>query len=267
LYAPKQRASLSQSQAQGGKLGARALNGAEHRGDAGFVAFQNAGFDNDPHEPSVGGQSHRHSCTDPIGTVSPTFARSNDPLGQWVLETACEQLRSWQVHGIAPARMAVNVSSHQLMRPGFVQLVEGTIATAGISPRCLELEVTESVFMDVEGVAAAALGRLHALGVVIALDDFGTGYSYLRRLPIDVLKIDRSFTMAVPEDEDSNGIVTAIPSMAHHLRKEVTAEGVETQAQLDFLRSHGCDMAQGYHLSRPLAAFAQFIASRQIAAA
>jgi diguanylate cyclase (GGDEF)-like protein len=194
------------------------------------------------------------------------------PLGQWVLETACKQLRSWQVHGIAPARIAVNVSSHQLMHPGFVQLVKETIAAAGISPRCLELEVTESVFMHAEGDAAAALGRLHALGVVIALDDFGTGYSsltYLRHLPIDVLKIDQSFTMAIQKNEDSNGIVTAIVSMAHHLRKQVTAEGVESQAQLDFLRSHGCDTAQGFYLSVPLAsdAFAQFIASRQVVAA
>jgi EAL domain-containing protein (putative c-di-GMP-specific phosphodiesterase class I) len=168
--------------------------------------------------------------------------------------------------------MAVNVSSHQLMRPGFVQLVERTIATVGISPRCLELEVTESVFMDVKGDAAAALGRLHSLGGVIALDDFGTGYSsltYLRRLPIDVLKIDRSFTMAVPEDEYSNGIVTAILSMAHHLHKEVTAEGVESQAQLDFLRLHGCDTAQGFYISVPLTSetFAEFIAARQVAAA
>jgi len=174
-------------------------------------------------------------------------------IGTWVLESACRQLALWREEGIAPGRLALNVSVQQLRAADFVPLVSDTLARMGLPPQLLELEVTESVFADDD--AAAALRSLAASGVRVALDDFGTGYSslnYLRQHPVDAIKIDHTFMNEVPDNGQATTLLATLIDMAHALGKQVVAEGVETLPQLDYLRARGCDVAQGFVLARPL---------------
>jgi diguanylate cyclase (GGDEF)-like protein len=183
-----------------------------------------------------------------------------NPLGDWVLRTACARLRRWQGAGLPTLRVAVNVSVRQLLQADFAATVQGVLAETGLPPHLLELEITESTLMEHAQDTLAALHALRELGVRLSIDDFGTGYSslsYLKRFPVDIIKIDRSFVRDVPQDADDVAIVTAIIALAHSLRLEVVAEGVETEAQLGFLQALGCDLLQGYLLSAPVPA-AQF---------
>jgi len=180
------------------------------------------------------------------------------PIGEWVLRTACAQLQSWIKEGAvaSPAfRVAVNLSVRQLLKNDFAATVEQALADSGFEALLLELEITESTLMENAQDTLQALHRLRSLGVRLTIDDFGTGYSslaYLKRFPVDIIKIDRSFVHDVPQDADDAAIVTGIIALAHSLRLEVVAEGVETESQLRFLRERGCDMLQGYYLSQPI---------------
>jgi len=179
-------------------------------------------------------------------------------IGTWVIQQACAQARAWLDQGLAPVRMAINVSGWQILHDGLVGTVRDAMRAHGLhsDTTLIELEITETVLQTVEP-SAAVLQQLRALGVRIAIDDFGTGYSslsMLKQLPIDTLKIDRLFVRNIPEDADSRAIVSAVIAMAHTLGLRVVAEGVETQAQLAFLRDEGCDEVQGYLLGRPVPA-------------
>ncbi|HEU4844668.1 MAG TPA: EAL domain-containing protein, partial [Burkholderiaceae bacterium] len=192
-------------------------------------------------------------------------------LGDWVLRTACAQLKAWHNEGLPPLRVAVNLSVRQLLQKDFSRTVEAVLADTGLAPHLLELEITESTLMENAQDTLTALHRLRSLGVRLSIDDFGTGYSslsYLKRFPVDIIKIDRSFVRDVPQDADDAAIVTAIIALAHSLRLEVVAEGVETMAQLHFLQARHCDLLQGYHLSPavPAAQFAALIRQHEAAA-
>ena len=179
------------------------------------------------------------------------------PLGEWVLRTACKQCRSWQKPGLSAVRVSVNVSARQFRHAGFVDVVASACRDADLDPSLLTLEVTESLAMEQADSTIGMLNELKRLGVAISIDDFGTGYSslsYLKRLPIDILKIDRSFVKDIPDDEDDSAIAKLIISLAHGLRLTVVAEGVETTAQLAFLLPEHCDAVQGYLFSRPVPA-------------
>ncbi|MTV36480.1 EAL domain-containing protein [Duganella radicis] len=173
-------------------------------------------------------------------------------LGDWVLRTACAQLQQFIRNGLPEMRVAVNLSVRQLLQKDFAASVEAVLADTGLPPHLLELEITESTLMENAQDTLAALHRLRELGVRLSIDDFGTGYSslsYLKRFPVDIIKIDRSFVQDLPQDSDDAAIVSAIIALAHSLRLEVVAEGVETDQQLAFLSSRSCDLMQGYHLS------------------
>ncbi len=179
------------------------------------------------------------------------------PIGQWVLERACAQLRAWRDAGVPPLRVAVNVSSRQFAEESLVDSIAGAAVRHHIDPGLLELELTESGLMHNEAAAAESLRSLRVSGVRVALDDFGTGYSslsHLKKLPLDVLKIDQSFVREIGPEGDDDAIGAAIITMAHALGLEVVAEGVETAEQLAFLRRQRCDNAQGYFLGAPLPA-------------
>jgi diguanylate cyclase (GGDEF)-like protein/PAS domain S-box-containing protein len=179
------------------------------------------------------------------------------PIGSWVLQTACRQLRSWQLAGREQLRMAVNVSARQVAEPDFVLSVAKVLAETGLSPQCLELELTESTVMNDVEHAVIVMRELKKLGITLAIDDFGTGYSslaHLKRFAIDVLKIDQTFVRDLTVDPDDAAIVNTIIALADNLGLEVISEGVETQEQLEFLRQHGCRQMQGYYFSRPVAA-------------
>ncbi|MYN45840.1 EAL domain-containing protein [Pseudoduganella sp. FT93W] len=179
------------------------------------------------------------------------------PIGEWVLRSACTQLQSWRAEGMPDLRVAVNLSVRQLLQKNFSATVASILAESGLPPAMLELEITESTLMENAQDTLATLHSLHGLGVRLSIDDFGTGYSslsYLKRFPVDILKIDRSFVQDVPQDSDDMAIVSAIIALAHSLRLEVVAEGVETEAQLAFLRARQCDLLQGYYLSPALPA-------------
>ncbi|NVD97801.1 EAL domain-containing protein [Massilia sp. BJB1822] len=191
-----------------------------------------------------------------------------NPLGEWVLHTACAQLKAWMDDGLPPLRVAVNISARQLLQKDFADSVEAALNTTGLAPQYLELEITETTLMENAQETLQALHQLRNLGVRLSIDDFGTGYSslsYLKRFPVDIIKIDRSFVRDVPHDTDDAAIVTAIIALAHSLRLEVVAEGVETEAQLRFLRSRQCDLLQGYHLSPAVPAdeFARLVRERE----
>jgi EAL domain-containing protein (putative c-di-GMP-specific phosphodiesterase class I) len=176
-------------------------------------------------------------------------------IGAWVLETACNQLAIWREQGIAPERLALNVSVYQLRQPEFPTLVRRALDRVGVPPEMLEIELTESVFADED--ARTSLRRLAALGVRLSLDDFGTGYSslgYLRQHPVQAIKIDRSFIEEIPHSVTAATLAETIIKMAHALGKQVVAEGVETSDQLDFLRERQCDLAQGFFLAHPRSA-------------
>lgn len=178
------------------------------------------------------------------------------PLGAWVLQTACEQAPAWNTHvHFQNIKMAVNVSGVQVARPGLLEQVKEILARTGLAPKQLELEVTEGVMIKGEADGFKTLSALRELGVGIAIDDFGTGYSslaILKQLPITRLKIDRSFVSNLPESKDDLAIARMITHMAENLQLNVTAEGVETEAQVDCLRGMGCHELQGYYFSRPL---------------
>ncbi|ALK97381.1 EAL domain-containing protein [Massilia sp. WG5] len=175
------------------------------------------------------------------------------PIGAWVLRTACRQNCAWQHAGYGPLRMAVNLSARQFAEPGLVREIASVLEDTGLAPTCLEIELTESLVMeDVEG-AIRTMGELKRMGVKLSIDDFGTGYSslsYLRRFPVDVLKIDRSFVRDIASCEDDAAMVAGIIELARGLRMRVIAEGVETEAQLDYLKQRGCDEVQGHVYAR-----------------
>lgn len=176
------------------------------------------------------------------------------PIGNWILREACARVRTWQVEGYGPLRIAVNCSARQFEQPGFDEVVAAILRETGLPPDQLELEITEGVI--VRNVSASAtLERLRARGIRIAVDDFGTGYSalgYLKNLPITSLKVDQSFVRDVIDDPRSAAIVRVIVELAHGLGINVIAEGVETEAQLAFLRELACDEFQGFLVSRPV---------------
>jgi diguanylate cyclase (GGDEF)-like protein len=177
------------------------------------------------------------------------------PIGEWVLATACARNKVWQDQGLGKLSVAVNLSARQFADPMLLPKLTRIIHESGLDPSSLELEITESVVMSHGECAVAALEKLKSIGVLIAIDDFGTGYSslaYLKRFPIDILKVDRSFIRDIPSDSGDMKITRAIIAMAHSLRLKVVAEGVETQDQLTFLRAQHCDSVQGYLLHRPL---------------
>ncbi len=176
-------------------------------------------------------------------------------LGSWVLEEACRQSREWRDAYGRRVQIGVNISALQVVRGDLVGEIQETCAKNGISPSDLEIEITESIIMENLGAGAEILARLRKTGLSVAVDDFGTGYSsfaYLRRLPIDVLKIDRSFVMNIDQDSIDREIVNTIITLARALTLSIVAEGVETQSQADVLTSYGCRVAQGYLFSRPL---------------
>lgn len=179
------------------------------------------------------------------------------PIGDWVLRTACAQTAAWREAGLGELRIAVNLSVRQFGQHDLARSVATTLHKTGLPPHLLKLELTESLVMSDIEHAAVVLAELKALGVLVALDDFGTGHSsllYLKRLPIDTLKIDQCFVRDITHVPDDAAIVVSIISLAHNLRRHVIAEGVETREQLDYLRQHGCREMQGYYFSRPVPA-------------
>jgi diguanylate cyclase (GGDEF)-like protein len=191
-----------------------------------------------------------------------------NPLGEFVLRTACAQLKAWIDQGLPPMRVAVNLSVRQLLQKNFADTVEAVLVASGLAPDLLELEITESTLMEHAQDTLKALHRLRGLGVRLSIDDFGTGYSslsYLKRFPVDIIKIDRSFVADVPHDADDAAIIAGIIALAHSLRLEVVAEGVETEAQLDYLRAQRCDLLQGWYLApaMPAEQFAELIIKRE----
>ncbi|SET92565.1 bifunctional diguanylate cyclase/phosphodiesterase [Paenibacillus sp. NFR01] len=179
------------------------------------------------------------------------------PIGEWVLRTAILQNKQWQDAGYQPICVSINLSMRQFLQPNLDGKIAAILDEIGLDPRYVDLEITESMTLDKE-TAFDQLNRLKRIGVFISIDDFGTGYSslhYLKNMPIDRLKIDRSFVSEVMEDSNNAAIVSTITSMAHHLKLKVTAEGVENKEQLDFLREQQCHEAQGYLFSKPVKAF------------
>jgi len=176
-------------------------------------------------------------------------------IGEWVLATACARTKAWQDQGFPQLEVAVNLSARQFADPMLLPNLARIIRASGLDPSSLELEITESLVMSHGASAVAVLEKLKSSGVQIAIDDFGTGYSslaYLKRFPIDTIKVDRSFIRDIPADSGDKKITRAIIAMAHSLRLKVVAEGVETADQLKFLQSQRCDAVQGYFLHRPL---------------
>ncbi|MFE4710736.1 putative bifunctional diguanylate cyclase/phosphodiesterase [Paenibacillus sp. NPDC056722] len=178
------------------------------------------------------------------------------PIGEWVLRTACLQNKKWQEAGYRPICVSINLSMRQFLQPNLAGKIGSILSEIGLDPSYVDLEITESMTLDKE-TAFEQLKRLKELGVFISIDDFGTGYSslhYLKNMPIDRLKIDRSFVAEVMEDSNNAAIVSTITSMAHHLKLKVTAEGVENQEQLQFLRQQRCHEGQGFLFSKPIRA-------------
>jgi EAL domain-containing protein (putative c-di-GMP-specific phosphodiesterase class I) len=174
-----------------------------------------------------------------------------------VLQEACRQARAWQDKGLPPLRVGVNISAAQFHQPGLVDSVRSALERADLPPRFLEIELTETCVMSNPEESIAILEELSRMGVLVSVDDFGTGYSsmsYLRRFPIDKLKIDKTFVAEMDTRADDASIVQAIVSLAHGLQLKVVAEGVETAAQLDALRALGCDEYQGFFCSPALPA-------------
>jgi len=207
----------------------------------------------------------------PPGRFIPVAEESHliQPLGDWALGEGCRQLAAWDRAGHYDLQVGINVSAVQFRSSGFVGAVTRALRAHEIDPSRLELELTESELIDDREVAISVLGSLKKLGVKISVDDFGTGYSslnYLSRLPVDCLKIDRSFVVRVEQGGRDAAIVQAIISLAHSLGLRVLAEGVETKEQLRFLRAHGCDEAQGHLFARPCAtdAASSLIAARSL---
>jgi diguanylate cyclase (GGDEF)-like protein len=177
------------------------------------------------------------------------------PVGLWVLQNACEQIRRWERAGIEVESIGINLSARQFQQPDFDAHVRRVIESAGISPGKIELEITESMLMHDPGQAIQTISRLKQLGVTLSVDDFGTGYSglsYLKQLPLDSLKIARNFISHITQDPEDATIALAIINLAHNLGLQVVAEGVETEAQARFLAAHRCDFLQGFFFALPL---------------
>ena len=199
-----------------------------------------------------------------LGQVSPAefipvaeYTGQIVPIGQWVLQEACRQMRQWQLQGLPAVVIAVNMSAVQFRQSDLVGQITRTLDSTGLAPELLELELTESAAMHDPEAAVATIGRLHALGVRLSIDDFGTGYSslsHLKRFQLHKLKIDQSFVRDLTDDQDDARIVETIIQMARSLGLSTVAEGVETEAQRAFLQQRGCDELQGYLLARPLPA-------------
>lgn len=199
-----------------------------------------------------------------LGMISPAkfipIAEANGaivPIGEWVLRTACAQNRAWQLAGFTPIRMSVNLSARQFEQPYLVEVINQILEETELQASDLELEVTESFLMGNIERSIKTLKQLGELGIWLALDDFGTGYSslsYLKRFSVNILKIDQSFVQDVMSNPDSATVTNAIIALAKSLRLSITAEGVETQEQLDYLKMQGCDEGQGYYFSRPVPA-------------
>ena len=187
-----------------------------------------------------------------------------DSIGEWVVRESCRQARAWQLEGLPPLRVAVNLSAFQFRHGNLLQMIREALQAAQLEPRFLEVEITESALMSDPEESVSILRKLSEMGVLVSVDDFGTGYSsmsYLQRFPIDKLKIDRTFISDVTSSNDDASIVSAIVSLGHTLKLKVIAEGVETPEQLEFLRMLGCDQYQGFHYSKPMPAqeFGEFI--------
>jgi EAL domain-containing protein (putative c-di-GMP-specific phosphodiesterase class I) len=188
-----------------------------------------------------------------------------EPIGHWVLLTACRQLAQWLAAGLPPVRMAVNLSPRQLASPDLLAQVQAALDSSQVPAHLLELEITEGALMEHGGHAADILGALCRLGVGLAIDDFGTGYSslaYLRHFPVQLLKIDQGFMRDVPEDPGAVEIASAIVAMAHSLHMQVLAEGVENAQQWAFLQDIGCDYAQGWYHGKAMPAAAMEVLLR-----
>jgi diguanylate cyclase (GGDEF)-like protein len=178
------------------------------------------------------------------------------PIGEWVLKNACAQNKLWQESGLhTRISVSLNISGRQFRQAGLIQIIKKVLDDFSLDPRCLELEITESVIMKNAELTMRMMKKLKKMGVKLSMDDFGTGYSsfnYLKQFPLDIIKIDRSFIQDVTENREDATIVKAIIAMAQSLQLKVIAEGVETEEQLEFLRQHGCNEMQGFLLSRPV---------------
>ena len=189
------------------------------------------------------------------------------PIGDWVLRTACAEARRWVTNGASEISVAVNLSARQFSHEDLARNIQSVLRESGLEPRFLEIEITESTVMHDAKRAARVLQQLKDMGIRVAIDDFGTGYSslgYLKRFPIDGVKIDRSFILDIPHDNDDVAITRAVIAMAHSLHLKVIAEGVETAAQFEFLHNHDCDEMQGLYFSAPVdaAALARLLSER-----
>ncbi|AFZ23657.1 EAL domain-containing protein [Cylindrospermum stagnale PCC 7417] len=197
-----------------------------------------------------------------LGMVSPTefipIAESTGliiPIGKWVLNRVCQQIKTWHDAGIPALTIAVNLSVIEFNQPDLIHEILNLIEINSLAPHCLELELTESMIMQDFNSAITTMNKLRTLGVKIAIDDFGTGYSsliYLKKLPINTLKIDRYFIHNVASDYQKSAITKGLIQMGHNLNLQIIAEGVETEAELAFLRQNNCDSMQGFLYSRPL---------------
>ncbi|MCK5508446.1 MAG: GGDEF domain-containing protein, partial [Desulfobacterales bacterium] len=179
------------------------------------------------------------------------------PIGEWVLRTACAQMAVWHKAGFNKIRVGVNLSSLQFRQGNIVKTIKNILATTGLDPQYLELELTESMVMQNVEETIATLWQLKEMGLKLSIDDFGTGYSsmsYLKRFPLDTLKIDRSFIKDIMTDSSDAAITKATIGLAQGLELTTIAEGIETKEQLTFLRKQGCDQIQGYFISRPVPA-------------
>ena len=176
-------------------------------------------------------------------------------IGEWVLLEACKTLVSWERQGKKPVSMAVNVSPVQIEDPNYIDITRKIIATTGVDPSLIKLEITEGLFLENVEEKIERLQALRSLGLKISIDDFGTGYSslsYLGKLPVDELKIDRSFITDVESSEENQAIIASIIYMAHRLHMETVAEGIENKEQLEYIKAQNCDIYQGFYFSRPL---------------
>jgi EAL domain-containing protein (putative c-di-GMP-specific phosphodiesterase class I) len=179
------------------------------------------------------------------------------PIGDWVLRATCEEVRRWRRAGLPPMKTAVNISVVQIEQPDFLAKLLGILEEYGFEGSCFEIEITEHGLVKQRDNVINKLRKLSAHGITIAIDDFGTGYSslsYLQQFPIHTLKIDRSFVGDIEAPGQEACIVDAIAAMAHGLRLNLVAEGVETEVQLEYLRQRGCSQAQGFLFGRPLSA-------------
>jgi EAL domain-containing protein (putative c-di-GMP-specific phosphodiesterase class I) len=178
-------------------------------------------------------------------------------IGEWVMKTACRQAQAWRTELGCDVAVAVNLSARQFRRADVLTTVQAALTETGLPAHLLELEITEGMLMTDPQGTAAVLHDLRSMGIRLAIDDFGTGYSslaYLKSFPLDRLKIDRAFVLGLPDDVSDCAIARAVIALGHNLNMEILAEGVETQAQNDFLANAGCHVIQGYYYSKPLTA-------------